>query len=109
MEKENKMDQIEQIEDKMKLKVTFIDGTDQEMDVRRVPARKVKSLISDMAEGEEVEVKHYSDKPPGFFDQLSDDSWHDLITTGREINADAIKKFRTRNEQLLKQLGVAEG
>lgn len=98
------MDQIQKIEDKVQHTVSFRDGTEQNIDVRKVPIRKLKDLVNAMAESEGDEIKLYIDRPDDFIDLLTDESFEEVLELGRELNLNAVKKFVARQQRLGSQL-----
>lgn len=94
------MDAIQKIEDRIQAVARFNDGTEQSIDVIKVPIRKLRELVIAMSEGEFDELALYINRPDAFLDQLTDDSVGELLSKGRDLNANAVKKFVARQRDL---------
>ncbi|MBN2069104.1 MAG: hypothetical protein JW739_05655 [Opitutales bacterium] len=83
--------------------VTFRDGTTAEIKVIELPVRKaVESFKEDLEEWERVAL--YCEKSQGWVDQLTNQSYEDIIKVGSELNRPILHGYLTRegkeNEQL---------
>jgi hypothetical protein len=85
--------------------VAYLDGKTETALVRKIPIRELHELGKAWGkEGEEIDL--YCDKPEGWSATLTDESYEQVIETGRELNAGPFERWYARQQQALKMAGI---
>jgi hypothetical protein len=92
----------------VEIDAVFLDGTKERVKVRYFP-RQLFSKLIDVVEIEPASVELFCDMPAGWSNGLTDDSFLEILTTGRELNLERLLAWASRTFVLRQQLSPAIG
>lgn len=103
-----KPNELELLRDGVGLQVNFLDGSNAEIRVRKIPIRHLDRLATALGrEAKEVEV--YIDRDEAFVSSLCEESFEAIIEKGRELNFTSCEKWLKRNSRVLASLTNQDG
>jgi hypothetical protein len=83
--------------------ITKTDTAQETVQIRQLPVRLLPQMLAAL-EDEPAMVELFCDKPQGWSDSLSPESFEHIITEGERINADFFSRWAQRRIQRVERL-----